>query len=99
LDDFLYWFKAGVARELILSEHPNRAIMARVSKPPALSLLPFEGEAEILVGLNTYKTKTTLYKGEITLELVADDPHWYAITNVLGKKDEINHRYLNVWED
>jgi len=30
LDNFLHWFKAGIARELVLAEHPNRAIMARV---------------------------------------------------------------------
>jgi len=42
LDNFLYWFKAGVHRELILAEHPNRAVMARVATPPVLNLLPFE---------------------------------------------------------
>jgi hypothetical protein len=31
LDDFLYWFHAGEIKELILAEHPNRAIMARVA--------------------------------------------------------------------
>jgi len=31
LDEFLYWFHAGEARELVLAEHPNRAILARVS--------------------------------------------------------------------
>jgi len=42
LDNFRHWFMGGKAKELILSEHPNRAIMARVSDPPALKLLPFE---------------------------------------------------------
>jgi hypothetical protein len=42
LDEFLHWFAAGKIRELILAEHPNRAIMARVSEPPRLSVLPFE---------------------------------------------------------
>jgi len=31
LDEFMYWFHAGEMKELILSEHPNRAIMARVA--------------------------------------------------------------------
>ena len=38
LDEFLYWFHAGEARELILAEHPNRAILARVAQPPHLSI-------------------------------------------------------------
>jgi len=42
LDDFLYWFSAGVCRELILAEHPNRAQLARVASVPKLHLLPFE---------------------------------------------------------
>ena len=97
LDDFLFWFSAGVARELVLSEHPNRAIMARVSKPPALSLLPFESEVDVNISGDVYKTSTTLYKGDITLELISDDPHWYAINNILGKKS--GNRYIDYWTD
>ena len=97
LDNFLSWFSAGVSRELVLSEHPNRAIMARVSKPPAISLLPFESIVEMNIAGEIYKTKTTLYKGEITLELISDDPHWYAINNILGKKS--GDRYIDQWTD
>ena len=97
LDNFLSWFSAGVSRELVLSEHPNRAIMARVSKPPAISLLPFESTVEMSIAGDIYKTKTTLYKGEITLELISDDPHWYAINNILGKKS--GDRYIDQWTD
>ena len=97
LDNFLFWFSAGVTRELVLSEHPNRAIMARVSKPPALSLLPFESEVDINISGDVYKTSTTLYKGDITLELISDDPHWYAINNILGKKS--GNRYIDYWTD
>jgi hypothetical protein len=71
--------------------------MARVSKPPALSLLPFESEADINISGDVYKTSTTLYKGEIILELISDDPHWYAINNILGKKS--GNRYIDYWTD
>ena len=86
LDDFCNWFQAGNTKELILSEHPNRAILARVSKPPVLSLLPFESTIQFNITNVPYTTKTTLYKGEITLELVMDEPYWYAVDNILGKK-------------
>jgi len=65
LDDFLYWFHAGEIRELILAEHPNRATLARVAEPPQLSLLPFEDDVSITINEISYKTKTTLYKGDI----------------------------------
>ena len=100
LDDFLHWFCAGVSRELILAEHPNRAQMARVSEPPQLSLLPFETIIPVTLkvdstqnienndetqGIQTvYDIHTTLYKGEITLNLIMDEPHWYAKDNILG---------------
>lgn len=97
LDDFLNWFIAGQAKELILSEHPNRAQMARVSDPPQLSLLPFEEHTTMKINSVEYPVTTTLYKGEITLKLVMDDPHWYAVDNILGKKD--GNRYIDVWTD
>ena len=97
LDDFLYWFHAGEAKELILSEHPNRAIMARVAKPPQLSLLPFGNLTTIVIAGQSYNTKTTLYKGDITLEMVMDEPHWYAKQNILGIKD--GNYYLDDWKD
>ena len=99
LDEFLYWFHAGETKELILSEHPNRAIMARVSQPPEISLLPFEYDAVITISSEKYKTKTTLYKGDIILNLVMDDPHWYAKQNILGEKDEANNRYVDYYTD
>jgi len=78
LDAFKKWFIAGATKELILAEHPNRAIMARVANPPALHLLPFETKATLNIGEITYTTSTTAYRGEITLELVMDEPFWYA---------------------
>ena len=105
LNEFLFWFHAGEAKELILSEHPNRAIMARVAQPPQLSLLPFEYDTTITLSSVTYPAKTTLYKGDITLDFVMDEPHWYARDNILGKlKDvmvegEVKRRYIDVWDD
>ena len=101
LNEFLYWFKAGVHRELILAEHPNRGIMARVANPPTINMIPFEQDVEITISSNKYKTKTTLYKGDISLSLVMDQPHWYGLTNLLGKKTQIagRWRYEDVWTD
>ena len=44
LDEFKQWFKPGIEKELILSENHNRAIMARVSTTPVISMIPFEME-------------------------------------------------------
>lgn len=99
LDEFLFWFRAGEAKELILAEHPGRAIMARVAQPPELSLLPFEYDTTATVSSYTYTTKTTLYKGEITVEFVMDEPHWYSIYNILGREDTIRNRYVDEWYD
>ena len=103
LDDFLHWFRAGVSRELILAEHPNRAQMARVQEPPQLSLLPFEGHTTMIISGVERDITTTLYKGEITLTLVMDEPHWYAKDNILGqpRTETINGNvrtyYTNWW--
>ena len=97
LDKFLHWFQAGVIRELVLSEHPNRAQLARVAEPPQLSLLPFETHVTMTVGGHDYLVTTTLYKGDITLKLTMDEPHWYALDNILGKKD--NDRYIDYYTD
>lgn len=97
LDEFLQWFHAGEAKELILAEHPNRAILARVSSPPELNLLPFEEPVTININSYIYNTKTTLYKGDINLSLVADTPHWYSLLNILGIKS--NNKYIDKWKD
>jgi len=97
LDDFLYWFRAGDTKELILAEHPNRAILARIANPPALELLPFEEKITVPISNYTYETSTTLYKGTINISFVMDSPHWYSVTNILGEKEE--HRYIDYWTD
>ena len=105
LDDFLHWFQAGATKELILSEHPNRAILARVTNPPQISLLPFEYDTNVIISGIAYPTKTTLYKGDITLEFIMDQPHWYAKENVLGKLMDVTvggqqkKRYVDYWDD
>lgn len=104
LEDFLHWFQPGKSRELILSEHPNRAQYARVSSPPRLSLLPFEEHTTMMVSSVERQITTTLYKGEITLELTLDEPFWYAKDNVLGIIQDVpldeggtQRRYVDKW--
>ena len=84
---FTQWFKPGFARELILAEHPNRGIMARVAAQPRYHMLPFEKKIKsILYGV---ETSTTVYKGKIELSFIMDDPFWYSIKNLLD--DDLNH--------
>ena len=83
LDDFKTWFRPGVARELILAEHPNRAIMARISTSPVLNILPFESTTRTKIRGQAYETKITLYKGEMSLNFVMDEPYWYAKHNII----------------
>lgn len=78
LDDFKRWFRPGIERELILSEHPNRAIFARVAEPPAMEMLPFEKQISHTIDNIIYNTSTTIYKGNITLNFIMDEPTWYA---------------------
>ena len=98
LDDFLFWFQGGQIRELILAEHPNRAIMARVAKSPTLSLLPFEEKVNVKLGERIYTTSTTLYKGDIELSFVMDEPFWYSKINIFGRKGN-DGVYYDTWTD
>lgn len=81
LEEFKNWFQPGIEKELILSEHHNRGILARVSDVPQISLLPFEKEIMVQIGNKKYPTKTSLYKGEIKLNFVMDDPYWYSLAS------------------
>ena len=99
LEDFLQWFRAGDTRELILAEHPNRGILARVAQAPQLNLLPFEHNITFKIAGNDYKTKTTLYKGDISIKFVMDEPHWYALDNILGIKKDGSNVYVDEWID
>lgn len=115
LDDFKLWFRAGQIKELILAEHPNRAALARVSSPPRINMLPFEKKITIPIAsggdkdeegnlieqvvINEYNTSTTLYKGDIELELVLDEPFWYAKQNILGTQNKLEGFYDENWID
>lgn len=83
MDSFKRWFVPGKPRELILSEHPNRAIMARLASPPEYSILPFEQKVKLVVAGEEVETSTTCYKGRVTIEFVMDDPFWYSKANIL----------------
>ena len=83
LEEFKQWFQPGIEKELVLSEYHNRGILARVAAAPQMSLLPFEKEVEIQVGSKILKTKTSLYKGNISLSFTMDDPYWYSLKSYL----------------
>lgn len=83
LEEFKQWFQPGIEKELVLSEYHNRGILARVASAPQISLLPFEKEIEIQVGSEILKTKTSLYKGNISLSFIMDDPYWYSLKSYI----------------
>lgn len=90
LQDFRQWFKPGEEKELILSEFPNRAIYARVSTQPILSMLPFEKKETLIINGKTYSVSTTNWKGEISLSFVMDEPFWYNKEEYLKELNEEN---------
>jgi hypothetical protein len=99
LEDFKHWFCPGVARELILSEHPNRGIMARLSEPPEYSILPFEQKVMVKLAGHDRETSTTLYKGKVTLSFVMDDPFWYSLTNILDVEFKDDDEKTVIWHN
>ncbi len=109
LDEFKMWFKPGVERQLILSENSNRAIMARVSATPVISMLPFESEEEILIPVLDPRTKektkenkkvlTTMFKGDITLNFVMDSPYWESILSYSEEEKLDEDRLKVILED
>ncbi len=86
MEAFKRWFRPGVERELILMEHPNRAILARVAAPPSISMIPYEEPTEVVIGGIKRTTSTTVYKGEIILSFVMDEPYWYGKLNHMPYK-------------
>lgn len=102
LDDFKHWFSAGNMRELVLAEHPNRAIMARVATPPIIYLLPFEEKTTTMIAGEEYETSTSLYKGEMSVTFVMDEPFWYSKTNILGRVPQTlaeKQQYGTTWAE
>lgn len=83
LQDFKAWFTPSEGKELILAEYPNRGIWARISKVPEYHMLPFEKKTQKKFAGNIYTISTTVYRGDIDIEFVMDDPFWYSIYNVL----------------
>lgn len=83
LGDFKNWFQPGKIRKLILAENPNRYADARVAAPPSLSLLPFEKIEIRKVAGTDYEYSTTLYRGEISLSFVMDNPFWHSRNSVI----------------
>ena len=88
LEDFKHWFRPGVERALILAEHPNRQILARVAEPPTLNVVPFGEQIEMTtIDANgepqVYKTMTTVYKGTVSLNFMMDEPYWSGILNYM----------------
>lgn len=99
LVSFSQWFRAGIARELILSEHPNRAIMARLVSPPEYHMLPFEKQFES--SIYGTQTSTTAYRGKINISFIMDDPFWYAKYNIISYnggtlRDYISNTEINM---
>ena len=99
LTAFKQWFRPGRIEELILSENPNRAILARVAEAPIMSMIPFEHKIETSVAGQIYQTSTTVYRGKIELSFVMDEPFWYSKAHLLDKV-EPNNLYKNgYWID
>lgn len=83
LEEFKRLFSGGNVQELILAEHPNRAINARVAEPPVMSVYPFEGQLTGNIVRQSYTTGSTLYRGDITLSLITDEPYWHAVNDII----------------
>ena len=99
LDNFREWFAPGKEKELILSERPNRAIFARVAQPPTFSFLPFEKQTSITINGSSYETSTTVYRGEVMLSFIMDDPIWYAKLNYMPTYVRKNSLEAYVFEE
>lgn len=84
LQQFIHYFIPGKIRKLVLAESPNRVSYARVSAPPSFSLLPFEERITQRIGNRDYIASTTLWRGEVSLSFVMDDPFWYGEREVLS---------------
>lgn len=96
LEDFQNWFVPGKHKELILAEHPNRYIMARVNTTPNMSVIPFEEKVITKLNGYNYETSTTLYKGTVSLSFTFDDLFWKARNIFFGIE---NPEGSGIWEE
>lgn len=97
LEDFKHWFSGGKIRKLVLSEHPNRAIMARVAEPPVIDMLPYEKPFTVMTtGQEYFSSSTTVYRGFIDISFTMSEPFWHSIKNILGRVE--NGQLIDEWE-
>ncbi len=92
IQDFRNHFKPGPPKELILAEAPNRIGYARVAAEPQMAMLPFEYQITKTIAGQTITTSTTMWKGEITLSFILDDPFWYAYDSYFTSIDTNNFK-------
>jgi len=90
LQDFRNYFIPGKIRKLVLAEAPNRVGYARVSTAPTFSLLPFEEQVNKTIGGKEYKSSTTMWRGEVSLSFILDEPFWYAENTILDFNNSNN---------
>jgi len=57
--------------------------MARIDGEAKISLMPFEEQVSIIVNGIEKNTSTTLYKGEIEISFIMDEPYWYSKLNYM----------------
>lgn len=98
LNDFSNWFVPGKIAPLILAEHPNRAILARIAEAPQYNMIPFEEKTNQTILSQVYDYSTTVYRGSISLKFVMDDPFWYSVKNLLNTKNS-QGEWSNEWID
>ena len=99
LGEIKRWLKPGKICPLVLSENPNREILARINETPTFSFLPFEGSVKMPMIGRVYDVKTTLYKGEIKVSFASQEPFWTAKTHLLDYISEDSDSNGGYWTD
>lgn len=108
LEKFKGWFRGGITRRLVLAEHPNRFIYARLKSPPQFHLTPFQLPFDFPLGTTTdnpytaygleYESFSTLYKGTIDITFISSDPFWKAFGHLIGQWNNETNQFLETWE-
>ena len=99
LQDFRNWFRPSIERELILAEHPYRAIKARMAEAPTYTMLPFEERVSSVINGQTYYTSTTMWRGSVSLHFVMDDPYWYSLVSNFDMNDTLGDNEIKAIVD